>query len=385
MKTFEFSTATKIVFGRGEARRLAEHVAASGRRVLLVTGSEPRRHGDVVAALEMALDVVATLPVAGEPSIELAQRGVAVARENEADVVVGLGGGSAIDAGKAIAALANHPGEPLDYLEVIGRGLRLDRPSLPYFAVPTTSGTGAEVTKNAVLAAEEQAVKVSLRSPLMLPRLALIDPELTVTAPARVTAQTGLDALTQVIEPYLSCKANPLTDPLCIAAMGHARAGLRRAVEQGADVDARERMSLVSLFGGLALANAKLGAVHGIAGPFGGMFPAAHGAICARLLPTVMQANLDALRERAPTHPALGRFADVAAALLGRATATPEEGIEWLQALVSDVSIPRLGAYGYTAQHADALVEKSLRASSMKGNPIPLNHDELHRVLDACL
>jgi alcohol dehydrogenase class IV len=298
---------------------------------------------------------------------------------------VGFGGGSALDAAKAIAALLANGGDPLDYLEVIGRGKPLTQPSLPCIAIPTTAGTGAEVTRNAVLASVEHRVKVSLRSPHMLPRLALVDPELTYDLPPAVTASTGLDALTQLVEPFVSQRANPLTDALCREGMRRAARSLRRAYERGDDAAAREDMALASLFGGLALANAALGVVHGFAGPIGGMFPAPHGAVCARLLPYVMDANLRALRERSPTHEALNRYEEIAHILTGSAHATAADGVRWVQETGSALDIPPLAAYGMAADDVPVLVEKAAAASSTKGNPISLTPDEMREILARAL
>jgi alcohol dehydrogenase class IV len=221
--------------------------------------------------------------VHGEPTIDVVREGTKAARGCE--MILGLGGGSVLDTGKAIAALATNPGDVIDYLEVIGKGQPLIHASLPYLAIPTTAGTGAEVTRNAVLESPEQNIKVSLRSPWMLPRLALVDPELTYQLPPDITASSGLDALTQLIEPFVSFKANPMTDAICREGMGHAARSLRRACETSADKASREGMSIASLFGGLALANAALGAVHGFAGPLGGMLPRLM-ACCARFFTT---------------------------------------------------------------------------------------------------
>ena len=283
-----------------------------GRRALLVAGVSPALLGE--AGLDCAL-----LAVEGEPTLELVRRGVALARAENCDLVIGFGGGSAIDAGKAIAALLANGGDPLDYLEVIGAGRSLLAPSAPFIAVPTTAGTGAEVTRNAVLASPEHRVKVSLRSPWMLPRLALVDPELTCRLPPAITASTGLDALTQLIEPYVSVRANPMTDLFCVEGMRRAARSLGRAFANGSDAEARADMSLASLLGGLALANAGLGVVHGFAAPIGGMFDAPHGAVCAALLPHGMEVNIRALRARAPGSEPLGRYRTVARLLTGNA------------------------------------------------------------------
>jgi alcohol dehydrogenase class IV len=270
---------------------------------------------------------------------------------------------------------------PLDYLEVVGAGKQITRPSLPYAAVPTTAGTGAEVTKNAVLTAPQHGVKVSLRSNHMLPSLALIDPRLTWAAPPAVTASTGLDALTQVLEPYVCKQPNPLTDALCRDAMARSARSLRRAFVDGRDGEARRDLALVSLCGGLALANARLGAVHGLAGPLGGRYASPHGAVCARLLPFVIAANLSALRGRAPESPVLARYDEVARLVTGRAAARADDAVAWAHELTSALAIPPLRAYGLREDDFDAVAEQAARASSMKGNPIELTRDELKTVL----
>jgi alcohol dehydrogenase class IV len=290
-----------------------------------------------------------------------------------------------IDAGKAIAAMMTNGGELLDYLEIIGRGGSLRQPPAPLVAVPTTAGTGAEVTRNAVLASPAHRVKVSLRSPLLLARVALVDPELTYGLPPALTASTGLDALTQLIEPYVCRRANPMTDGFCVEGLPRVARALREAVFNGENKSVREDMALASLFGGLALANAGLGAVHGFAGPIGGMFPAPHGAVCGALLPHVMAANLRALRERDPARLALPRYDRVAALLTGNSRATADDGVEWVQALVGDLPVPGLGTYGIREEHIADIVAKAATASSMKPNPIVLTTEELARTLRLAL
>ncbi len=381
---FQFATATQIVFGRHQSQSLAKHAAKWGQRVMLVTGANPRRQASLVDAISEALDCV-DFTVSGEPSVELVQDGVERAREHGSQVVITVGGGSAIDAGKAIAALATNDGDPLEYLEVIGKGRPLKAEPLPFIAVPTTSGTGAEVTKNAVLSSKEHRVKVSLRDERMLPNLALVDSMLTHDVPPDVTAATGLDALTQVLEPFVSCFANPLTDGLCREGLQRAARALPRVYEDGSDAEARDDMALTSLFGGLALANAKLGAVHGFAGPLGGMFDAPHGALCARLLPLVMGKNLTALRQREPQNPALARYDEVARLLTGNDAARAEDGIEWVRALWTRMKIPGLASYGAQTRDIPQIVEKAARASSMKGNPLQLTGRELAAIVEAAL
>jgi alcohol dehydrogenase class IV len=382
---FEFATATQILFGAGTLNEVGKAVAALGQRALVVTGNTLGRAGDIVALLEAQGVGVTTFQVPGEPTVQLAAEGVAAARAADCDVVVGIGGGSAIDCGKAIAALVSNSGNIIDYLEVIGAGRPLTRPPLPYIAIPTTAGTGAEVTRNAVLASPAHAVKVSLRSPLMLPRLALIDPELTYSLPPDVTASTGMDALTQVLEPFVSPRANPMTDAFAREGLVRAARSLRAAYEQPDNAAAREDMALVSLFGGLALANAGLGAVHGYAAPLGGMFPIPHGVACARLLPFVMEANLQALRQRQPDSPAIARYREVAQILTGSDHASAEDGAAWVMALLHDLQIPPLARYGIGPGDFPELVAKAAQASSMKANPVVLTPEELTSILDRAL
>jgi alcohol dehydrogenase class IV len=320
--------------------------------------------------------------VHGEPEIGAIQNGTAQAKSESCDIVISIGGGSVIDAGKAIAAMLTNEGEVFDYLEVIGKGKALTKPSAPFIAIPTTAGTGSEVTRNAVLGSPEHRVKVSLRSPLMLPRLALVDPELTHSLSPALTASTGLDALTQLIEPYVCTRANPMTDSICREGMARVARSLRAAVADGSNMQAREDMSIASLLGGLALANAGLGAVHGFAGPFGGMFPAPHGAVCAALLPHVMEMNCRALRSRQPGSEAIRRYNEVALLLTGNSRATADDSVTWVTALVSDLRIPRLSVYGLTRDNAAELVEKAENASSMKPNPIVLTREELSEIID---
>jgi alcohol dehydrogenase class IV len=284
-----------------------------------------------------------------------------------------------------VSGLLTNAGDLFDYLEVIGKAQPLKHPAAPYIAIPTTAGTGAEVTRNAVLGSKEYRVKVSLRSPLMLPRLAIVDPELTYDLPPDVTAYTGLDALTQVIEPYVCTRANPMTDGWCVEGIRRAARSLRKAVEQGKDVGAREDMAMTSLFGGLALANAGLGAVHGFAAPFGGMFPAPHGAVCAALLSRVMAANIKALRESAPGSVALVRYEEIGRLLTGKAQATADDGVQWVAQLVKDLRVPKLSQYGCTEKDVMEVVEKAAKASSMKANPVELSNTTLTDVLRAAM
>ena len=380
--TFEFATAGQILAGAGRAVELPGVIAGLGSRVLVCTGADPARHGGLLAGLGLP---AALFAVAAEPTVELARAGVAAAREHGADVVAAVGGGSVIDLGKAVAMLLGNGGDPLDYLEVIGSGRRITQPAVPCVAVPTTAGTGAEVTANAVLASPAHGLKASLRSPLMIPRVALVDPELTVSCPPRVTAASGLDALTQCLEPFVSVRANPLTDGLAREGLRRAAAGLRAAYADGSDRGARADMAMCSLLGGIALANAKLGAVHGLAGVIGGTADVPHGLACAALLAPVTAANVRALRSGPPGHPALGRYTEAARLLTGNPAASIEDGLTWIRETVSLLAVPGLAAFGIGPQDAAGIAAQAASSSSMQGNPVTLTHGDLSAVVHQAL
>lgn len=382
---FEFATATRIVFGPGTLREAAPAARSFGKRAFVVTGRTTDRAQPLLDSLNAEGIASITFCVGGEPTTDLVRLGTRQARQESCDLVIAVGGGSVMDTGKAIAALIANSGELLDYLEVVGAGQPLEQPPVPFIAIPTTAGTGAEVTRNAVLASPEHCVKVSLRSPLMLPRLAIVDPELTLGLPAALTASTGLDALTQLIESFVSSRANPITDGFCREGITRTARSLRRACERPDDLTAREDMAMASLLSGLALANAGLGAVHGFAAPIGGMFPAPHGAVCAALLPTAMEINLRALQERQPKSDSLARFAEVARLATGSPEATAQEGVIWIRELCRALNTPRLANYGITPADVGILCEKAGSASSMKGNPIQLTSDELRELLSRSL
>jgi alcohol dehydrogenase class IV len=388
--TFELAAPPRIVFGAGCARQVGPIAAGLGRHALVVTGKSAARAGTFVELLEAAGVRTTLFPVSGEPTVETAREGVAAGRTAGCEVVIAIGGGSALDAGKAIAALLANGGDPLDYLEVVGRGQPLARRSLAFIAIPTTAGTGSEVTKNAVLASPEHGVKASLRSPLMLAHAALVDPDLLIGLPAEVIAAGGLDALSQLIEPFVSIRANPLTDGFAREGIGRSAAALRRAYAAArmgiavAPAD-REALALASLLGGLCLANAGLGAVHGFAAPLGGMFDAPHGAVCAALLGPVVRVNAAALRARAPDSPALERYREVAGLLTGEASAQIEDGVAWIESLRRALEIPGLARYGMRRADVPRLVEKARVASSTKGNPLALTDAELAEIAETAL
>lgn len=382
---FEFATAGRIIFGPGTIGEIGDLAADMGRRAFLVTGKTVDRAAPLMEQLKAQGVAITQFSIPGEPTTDLVLSAVDRARRDACEFVIGMGGGSVLDAGKVVAALLTNDGELMDYLEVIGRGQPLNRKPAVYIAIPTTAGTGAEVTRNAVLDSPRHQVKVSMRSPLMLPDLALIDPELTYSIPPEITAVTGLDAFTQLLEAYVSVQANPLTDGICREGLQRAARSLKEAYLDGKNTNARRDMCLASLFGGLALANAKLGAVHGFAGPLGGMYNAPHGALCAGLLPHVLEANLKALQSRAPESPAINRYDEVARIITGKSTGSASEGINWIQELCSQLQVPRLAEYGIEKADLSTIVAKSKDASSMKGNPILLTETEMLEVLQLAL
>jgi len=380
---WEFATAQRIIFGPGTVSELTALAPAFGNHALVVTGANPDRAKQHLGALEAAGVACRYLSVRGEPTIDLVREGAQAARY--ASFVIGFGGGSAIDAAKAIAAVAPNSGEPLDYLEVIGLARPLENNPLPFIAVPTTAGTGAEVTRNAVLGSAELAVKASIRSPLMLAKLAVIDPDLTLDVPAGITASTGLDTLTQLIESFVSIRANPFTDLYCLDGLGGAVRALPAVYSNGADRAARADMAFASLLSGLALANAGLGVIHGFAAPLGGLLNAPHGALCAAVLPHGTAMNIRALRARASTHPALDKYRRIAALLTGNSEARPEDAATALATLSNALNIRPLRAHGLTAAQIPLVVEKAAAASSMKANPLVLTPHELTAILDCAL
>jgi alcohol dehydrogenase class IV len=378
---FEFATATRIIFGRGTIHEVGPLAAEIGKSAFVVTGRTVERAEPLLEQLDKHRIKYSTFSVPGEPTITIANKAVEQARQVKPDLVIGIGGGSVLDTGKVIAALLTNTGKLEEYLEVVGDGNPIRQHPLSYIAIPTTAGTGAEVTRNAVLGAVEHKVKVSMRSALLLPRVAVVDPELTYSMPPALTAGTGLDALTQLIEAYVSNKANPLTDGICREGIKRAGRSLLKACQDRNNKTAREDMAIASLFSGLALANAGLGAVHGFAGPLGGMILAPHGLICARLLPFVMQANVQALKTHQADSPYLTRYNEVAQLLAGKTKALANDSVTWLQELCETLKVPSLTDLGLKEQDFAEVVTKAQKSSSMKGNPVTLTNDQLLEIL----
>jgi len=382
---FEFATAGRIVFGPGAIREAGPAARSLGRHAFLVTGRDPRRAGRLVAILDASGLATTCFSSGGEPDLNAAATATASARKAGCDLVIGFGGGGAIDLAKAVSALLSNGGELPDYLEVIGRGLPLDRPALPCVAIPTTAGTGAEVTRNAVLTSTEHRLKVSLRSPALLPRVAIVDPELTRGLPPGLTASTGLDALTQLIEPFVSCRANPLTDGFCREGIHRVARSLCTAFRHGENPEARADMAYASLCGGLSLANSGLGAVHGLASPIGGFYGAPHGAVCAALLAPAMEINIRAARSRQPLGAAIGRYGEIARLLTGEPMAAAADGPRWIRNLVAFLGLPGLRAHGLRSEDMGEIAAKAAQSGSMKGNPLPLENEEILEILAAAL
>jgi alcohol dehydrogenase class IV len=378
---FNLAVPADIRFGAGRVSEVPEALLGLGAsRVMVVTGRNASRADGVRSALREAGISSIPFAVATEPSIERVRAAVELLTETGCDAVLGYGGGSAIDVAKAVAVLATTGTDPREHLEVIGAGRPIERPGLPCVAVPTTAGTGSEVTRNSVLSGE--GVKASLRSPLMLPKVAVVDPDLLIGLPAPTIAASGMDALSQLIEPLLSRRANPFCDALALDGIRRSARSLRRAYQEGMeDPEVREDLALASLFGGLCLANSGLGAVHGLAAATGARLSAPHGAVCAAVLAATMEINLRALRERAPEHPTLQRMTEVATVLTGQQDASPEDAIAWLEELTAALSIPGLASYGLDETEIEAVVAAAQNASSMRANPIKLSDAEVAEIV----
>ena len=378
---FEFDTAQRIIFGAGKMAELPHLAAPLGTRAAFLTGSNAERIAPVFNLLQKCGANPAAFSITEEPTTTRLITITEQARKLGCDYVVAFGGGSVIDAGKALAALLTNQQDLFDYLEVIGKGEPLSHAPAPCIAIPTTAGTGAEATRNAVLLSPEHRVKVSMRHPSMLPTVALIDPELMLSMPPAVTASTGLDAFTQLLEAFTSNKANPLTDALCREGLKRVSRSILKAYTNGANLEARTDMAMGSLFSGIALANAGLGAVHGFAGPIGGMFKAPHGMVCASLLSAVVKTNLHALKARDPENPALDKYVEAALLITENPDASINALLMWIEQLCRQMQVPGLNAFGIDASDIPTMVEKGKRAGSMKGNPIALTDEELAQIL----
>jgi alcohol dehydrogenase class IV len=361
--TFSIVMPPRVLFGRGEVVKAPAMALAFGPRGVVVHGSR----GMPIAGLEDAL----TVTCAGEPTLDMLEAALGPARAYRPDWVLAIGGGSVLDMGKALAGLIPQATAAMDHLEGMGPALPLAVAPLPFIAVPTTAGTGAEATKNAVIAVPGR--KVSLRDDRMMARVAIVDPALTDGCPKAVTLASGLDAITQVIEPYVSCKANAFTDALTLPAIAQGMGALLRLMECE-DRAARDAMAWVSLTGGIALANAGLGAVHGLAGVIGGVTGAAHGAICGVLLPHVVAANRARVADKAKL--------DQVCALIGAALGVSVDNAPMaLARWARGQGLPSLTGLGLQVADHSGVAQMALGASSMKGNPVALTVQDLCDVM----
>ena len=382
---FTFSTANEIRFGPGISRTVSDFVPDQFCRCLILTGSSPERHQEVLNNLAKNGKQVETASIVNEPTVETINSLVRQAARFNPEIIIGIGGGSVLDAGKAIAALVANPGDLLDYLEVVGKGKSLAHPAIPYMAIPTTAGTGSEVTRNSVIGVPEKGVKVSLRNASMLPRWAVVDPELTYQLPQAIAAYTGMDALIQCLEAYLSRYANPLTDGIALEGLRRAAQSLRKACSETLIPEAKIDLCIASLCSGIALANAKLGAVHGFAGPIGGMIDAPHGALCASLLLPVLRMNTEIAKRRDPDGIVSRKIDQVAKVLTGNASANAHYAIAWIDSLIKDLPLKPLADLGFQPSQIPQAVEMSAKSSSMKGNPVDLESADLREILQECL
>jgi alcohol dehydrogenase class IV len=372
MTPFAIVSPPRILFGRGEAAKAPALITGFGPRGIVVHGANQGRAAWLIAALG---DGVLTIACSGEPTLADIEAALPRARAHAPHWVAAIGGGAVLDMGKALAALIPSASPAMDHLEIVGKALPLTADPLPLIALPTTSGTGAEVTRNAVIGLPDHGRKVSLRDDRMIARVAIVDPALTDRCPRGVTLASGLDALVQVIEPYVSCKATPYTDALTLPVIGPGLDALRRLM-MAEDASARDSMAWASLCGGLALSNAGLGAVHGFAGVIGGMTGAAHGEICGALIGPVLAANRDTA-----TGAARDRL-DRVCALLGAGLGCAAEEAPWaLQAWAQGAGLPGLMALGVRPEDHDNIAAAALAASSMKGNPVALSQAALVAIL----
>ncbi|MBF0560862.1 MAG: iron-containing alcohol dehydrogenase [Alphaproteobacteria bacterium] len=393
---FSIARLPRIVFGAGASAGLADELKAFGRRVLLITGARSFRATPGWERLCESLGARGltweAATVHGEPSPQQVDQMVAAYRSGGFDVVAGIGGGSALDAAKAVAGLLRPGNSVLDHLEGVGPERPYLGPATPFVAVPTTAGTGSEATRNAVLSLQgDDGYKKSFRHDDLVAQVAIVDPALLKSCSRDLLAAGGMDAFTQLLESFVSIKANPITDALAWSGMAAFRDGFFAAWSgNGNDEDTtnagRDAIAYASLLSGITLAQCGLGAVHGLASPLGAYFPIPHGVACGTLLAEATAINIKALRERAPASPALAKYARVGALLSGRngSSGAEEEELASLVTIlrrwVADLALPKLGRYGMTLAHVTKVVAGS-RGGSMKTNPIVLNDAELGEIV----
>jgi alcohol dehydrogenase class IV len=376
---FEFVTTTRIIFGNNKLKLLKNLAPNFGSRAFVITGNDPDRSAEVLDMLDAANCSPVIYSVPGEPTLDTINRGLFILVETERDFVVSVGGGSAIDTGKALAVLATNDGAPADYLDEPGKGRLFTNPSLPLVAIPTTAGSGAEITSTALFISPEPRSKVRLHHNAMFPRIALIDPKLTLSVPPNITAYTGLAALCHNLEVFVSPKGNPITDILTKDGLRRGSLAIQRAYTDSADIESRTSLAMSSLYAGLSAANASLGATHTIANAIGGLFNAPYGVICAQLLPAVIETNIRAMQERMPENVALRKYDQITRIVAGKEHSKTLAA--FMQTLNETFAIPSLSSYGIQQTDFDNIIAYSKSSPNMTGNPVELNEDELRAIL----
>lgn len=387
--TFSIARIPRIEFGSGSFRKVPGLLAGYGKRALLITGGRSFRETDhwqwLIDTLKQQGFTWEELCVSGEPSPQLVDNAVAAFRHKTFDAVLGVGGGSVLDAAKAIAGLLKPGNSVMDHLEGVGPELAYKGPSTPYIAVPTTAGTGSEATKNAVLSVQgKDGFKKSFRDEQLVPQYAVVDPALLATCPPPLIAANGMDALTQLMESYVSSKANPFTDALAISGLDAVRDGLLAWYEDAHNGPARERMAYAALLSGITLAQVGLGSVHGLAAPLGAFFPIPHGVVCGTLVAAATDVNVSAMTQRDPDNPALAKYAVIGRLLADNTELDDQTARHTLILLLDDwtkqLDLPRLDNYGITESDFPLIVA-NCRGSSMKTNPIALTDAEVTEIL----
>jgi alcohol dehydrogenase len=389
MQRFRFTRCPHIIFGSGSFGDLPDLAGAFGAMVLVVTGAHSLQKAGRLDALKEGLDRGSIdflhLPVKGEPSPQLVDDATLEFRGSGIDLVMAVGGGSVVDVGKAISAMLLEGGSVMDYLEGVGTGARHSGTKVPFIAVPTTAGTGSEATKNAVLSqVGPDGFKKSLRHDNFVPDVAVIDPELALSCPPDITAACGMDALTQLLESYVSTGASPITDALALSGLEHVKSNLVPASSSGAgDIEVRAGMAYASLLSGITLANAGLGVIHGFAAAIGGLFPAPHGVVCGTLLGEATRANIEwLLKERGAKEESLKKYAKVGAILAGRETGDISGDCDLLMETIDEwtrvLNLPLLGEYGISTSDIDGILEEA----GLKSNPAALGKEELRAILE---
>ncbi|MDN3613018.1 iron-containing alcohol dehydrogenase [Vibrio gallaecicus] len=376
---FQFMTSTRIIFGEGALASSLSVINQYGYSVLLVTGSTYTRALPIINHLESRSMRYQHMAVTGEPNIKMVEEAALSARRFKPDMVIAIGGGSAIDLGKALAAVIPNQGDLYDYVEVVGRNVPLKTKPLPFIAIPTTASTGAEVTKNAVLKSGQDQVKISLRSPEMLADVAIVDPTLTYKTDLYTSGRGAMDAFTHLMEAYVCGEPNPLTDMICEEGLRRLSSSVLAACLDD-DKIARSDISFAAMLGGMAITNAKLGAAHGLASALGGKLNAPHSVITARLAPLVMQENIDVATESNRTD-ILARYEKIAQIVTGNMDAKHEDGVVWLLQVLDNLSIPSLCAFKFNEVNQQEVVSDALKSVAIKGNPLPLNEERLFHIL----